>query len=163
MRSLRTCLATVALIGAASCGAIEDAQPPQVGLADLRFLEGGLFEQRLLVALRIGNPNDFDLPLDGMTFELELNDQPFATGFTDQPVTVPRLGEVRVPIVASTTLLDMVQQALVLGRRADLSYRVSGVAYLRGVTGRTLPYEKSGRLRLLPEPGAGPGDRLVPL
>lgn len=145
----------------AACAALRDAEPPQVRLADLRLLQSGLFEQRLQVDLRVGNPNDFDLPLDGLTFELTLNDEPFAQGFTNEAVTIPRLGEATVPVVASTTLLDLVQQALVFGKRGDLSYRIEGVAYLQGPTRRSLPYERSGRLRLLPD--TGPGDTLVPL
>ena len=94
-------------------------------------------------------------------FALELNDMPFARGLSNQAVTVPRLGEARLRVVASTTLLDLVQQVLILGERSDLSYRIEGVVYLRGAARRKLPYETSGRLRLLP---AQPNERtLVPL
>ncbi len=39
---------------------------------------------------------------------------------------------------------------LVLGERSDLSYRIAGVVYLRGAARRKVPYETSGRMRLLP-------------
>ena len=92
---------------------------------------------------------------------LELNDRPFARGLSNQAVTVPRLGEARLRVVASTTLIDLVQQVLILGARSDLSYRIEGVVYLRGAARRKLPYETSGRMRLLP---AQPNERtLVPL
>ncbi|MFQ5774819.1 MAG: LEA type 2 family protein [Kiloniellaceae bacterium] len=157
----RALIGGTVLLTLASCAVPERTEPPQVSLADIRLLEGGVLEQRLRVELRVGNPNNFDLPLDGMTFALELNDRPFAQGFTNRSVTVPRLGEVTVPIVASTTLLDMLQQALAFGQRADLSYRLEGVAYLKGRSGRALPYEKTGRLQLLRK--QGPDDNLVPL
>ena len=38
-----------------------------------------------------------------------------------------------------------------LGERSDLSYRIAGVVYLRGAARRKLPYETSGRMRLLPD------------
>lgn len=141
-------LAALLLLGA--CARLGEVEPPQVRLADIRLLESGLFEQRFRVDLRLGNPNDFDLALGGLTFELELNDLPFARGLSNQAVTVPRLGEARVSVVASTTLIDMVQQMLILGERSDLSYRIEGVVYLRGAAARKLPYETAGRLRLLP-------------
>jgi len=139
-----------ALLARGACTRRGEAEPPQVHLADIRLLESGLFEQRFRVDLRLGNPNDFDLALGGLTFELELNDMPFARGLSDQAVTVPRLGEARLRVVASTTLIDVVQQMLILGERSDLSYRIEGVVYLRGAARRKLPYETSGRMRLLP-------------
>jgi len=155
------------LVVLTGCAALDKTAPPQITLSDIRMLEGGLFEQRFQVDLRIRNPNDFDLPIDGLTFALELNGSDFADGVSDQRVTVPRLGEAVVPVTASTTLLQMVQQAMRLGERADLDYRLSGDIFLAGLTRRTVPYERSGRLQLVPETGGGTtggfGRTLVPL
>ncbi len=150
MRLAHALVGLSALLALGACTRLGEAEPPQVHLADIRLLPGGLLEQRFQVELRFGNPNDFDLALDGLTFELELNDMPFARGLSDQAVTVPRLGEARLRVVASTTLIDLVQQMLVLGERDELSYRIEGVVYLRGAAQRKLPYETAGRLRLLP-------------
>ncbi|MEE9209329.1 MAG: LEA type 2 family protein [Kiloniellales bacterium] len=150
MRFPHALMGLAALLALAACTRLGEVEPPQVHLADIRLLPGGLLEQRFQVDLRFGNPNDFDLALDGLTFELELNDMAFARGLSDQAVTVPRLGETRLRVVASTTLIDVVQQMLVLGERSDLSYRIAGVVYLRGAGARKLPYETAGRLRLLP-------------
>ncbi len=150
MRFPHVLMGLVALLALAACTRLGGAEPPQVHLTDIRLLPGGLLEQRFQVDLRLGNPNDFDLELDGLTFEVELNDMPFARGLSNQSVTVPRLGEAQLRVVASTTLIDVVQQMLVLGERSDLSYRIAGVVYLRGMTTRKLPYETSGNMRLLP-------------
>ncbi|MHA1151827.1 MAG: LEA type 2 family protein [Alphaproteobacteria bacterium] len=161
MRHFRAFAGALAVLALAACAQIGDLRSPQVHVVDIRLLQSGLLEQRFRVDLRIGNPNDFDLPLDGLTFELDLNGRHFAEGFTDQAVTVPRLGQARISVDASTSLFDMMEQILILGERAELSYRIEGVAYLRGSTRRHVPYERGGRLRLLPE---RPGERtLVPL
>lgn len=158
---------TALLVVLTGCAALDETEPPRVTLSDIRMLEGGLFEQRFQVDLRIRNPNDFDLAIDGLTFALELNGSDFADGVSDQRVTVPRLGEAVVAVTASTTVLHMVQQALRLGERADLEYRLSGDVFLAGLARRTVPYERSGRLQLLPETGGGGTDEfgrtLVPL
>jgi LEA14-like dessication related protein len=161
MGRFRAIAGLLALLVLAACTQIGETRAPQVHVVDIRLLPGGLLEQRFQVDLRIGNPNDFDLPLDGLTFELDLNGRHFAEGFTNQAVTVPRLGEARVSLAASTTLLDMMAQVLILGESAELSYRIAGVVYLRGMARRRVSYERSGSLRLLPE---GQGDStLVPL
>jgi LEA14-like dessication related protein len=146
----------------AACAPIDKAEPPQISLADFRLLPGGLFEQKFELDLRVTNPNNFDLPLEGLTFKLALNDKPFAQGVSDADVTIPRLGEARVPVIASTTVLDIMQQVLSLGQKADLTYRLEGLAYIRGLTSRTVPYERSGKLQLLPSPSDAE-QRLIPL
>lgn len=140
----------------AACGLAGDPVPPLVRLADLRLLESGVFEQRFEIDLRIGNPNDFALPLDGLTFDLEVNGEPFLRGFSDQRVTIPRLGEGLVSVAASTTLIDVVRQMLLLSQRNDLSYRLSGLAYLDSFARRSVPYESAGSFRLRgPDDGTG--------
>ncbi len=161
MGHFRAFAGLLAVLVLAACARIGETRAPQVHVVDIRLLQGGILEQRFRVDLRIGNPNDFDLPLDGLTFELDLNGRRFAEGFTDQSVTVPRLGEARVSLTASTNLFDMIEQALILGERSELTDRIVGVVYLRGLARRQVPYERGGRLRLLPEE---PGDStLVPL
>jgi len=143
----------------AACGVTGDPVPPQVRLADLRLLDAGLFEQRFELDLRVGNPNDFALPLDGLTFDLEVNGEAFARGFSDRRVTIPRLGVGLVSVTASTTLIDMVRQMMLLAQRGDLSYRLTGLAYLDSLTRRTVPYESEGTFRLRP-PAADTGQSI---
>jgi LEA14-like dessication related protein len=139
-----------ALMLAASCARFGDAIPPEVRLADVRpAAGGGVFEQRFFADLRLVNPNDFAIEVDGLTLNLELNDQPFAHGQTSQSVTVPRLGEAVMPVEASTGILDLARQLFALADRGDLSYRISGVAYLAEGLGTTsVPYRTEGRLGL---------------
>jgi len=147
-------LLAVLLLALAACGTAEPVAP-QVRVVDLRLVESSVFEQRFEIDLRIGNPNDFALPLDGLTFDLEVNGAAFARGFSDQRVTIPRLGEGQVSVSASTTLVDMVRQMLLLAERGDLTYRLSGEAFLNSLQRRSVPYQSEGSFRLLPpaEPG----------
>ncbi|MEQ8355520.1 MAG: LEA type 2 family protein [Kiloniellaceae bacterium] len=142
----RWAAAAIVLSAAACAGG--DPTPPQVRIVDLQFLESSVFEQRFQIDLRIGNPNDFDLPLDGLTFDLEVNGQDFARGFTNERVTIPRLGEETISVVASTTLIELVQQMRLLAERGDLSYRLHGTAYLDSFARRQAPYEYEGSFSL---------------
>jgi len=141
-------LATV-LLAVSACSTAEPVAP-QVRVVDLRLLDSSVFEQRFEIDLRIGNPNDFALPLDGLTFDLEVNGATFARGFSDQRVTIPRLGEGKISVAASTTLVDLVRQMLLLADRGDFTYRLRGQAYLDSLQRRSVPYESEGSFRLLP-------------
>jgi len=146
------------LLALAACSGAEPVAP-EVHVVDLRLLESSVFEQRFEVDLRIGNPNDFDLPLDGLTFDLEVNGEDFARGFSNEKVTVPRLGEARLSVVASTTLIELVRQMQLLAERGDLSYRISGTAYFDSLVRRSAPYESEGTFSL-GGPRGGPAQRI---
>ncbi len=133
------------------CQSAADLEPPRVSLADIRLLPSGLLEQRFELDLRITNPNNVDVPLDGLSFNLVLNDAQFADGVSNPAFVVPRLGDVVVPIEARTTLLHVVEQVIALADAQALTYRLQGTAFLRGIARDTIPFESEGALRLAPE------------
>ncbi len=145
--------AAAMLLALAACSGA-DPVAPEIHVVDLRLLESSVFEQRFQIDLRLGNPNDFDLPLDGLTFDLEVNGEDFARGFSNERVTVPRLGEERLSVVASTTLVELVRQMELLAERGDLDYRISGIAYFDSLVRRSAPYESEGSFPLLGRRGA---------
>ena len=66
MRFPHALMGLAALLALGACARLGEAEPLRVHLADIRLLPGGLLEQRFQVELRLGNPNDFDLALDGL-------------------------------------------------------------------------------------------------
>ena len=147
--SLLVVLTCAALLTA--CAATRDPLPPEVRLADLRPVGVGLIEQRFELSLRLVNRNDFALDIDGLTVDLELNGQPFASGVSNRSLTIPRLGQVVTAVEVSTSLLEVLQSLLDVADSGRLSYRISGVAYMTGFAGfggETVPYEHQGTLAL---------------
>lgn len=123
---LLSILATILMLGA--CGGLKtQVKPPSVSLAGIKVVEVGFFEQRFGFMLRVQNPNDFDIPLTGMHFELEVNGQPFARGVNNTPVTVPRLSEEVIEVTGICTLSSILQQVsgLPTGEKG-LKYRIKG-------------------------------------
>src|SRR4029453_4457613 len=80
------CSAALLLAGCAS------VEPPSVTLSSLRMQQSTLTEQRFLTTLRIQNPNDFDLAVEGLSFDLVVNDQPFAKGVGKSNTVIPAFG-----------------------------------------------------------------------
>jgi LEA14-like dessication related protein len=103
-------------------------QPPAVTLANLQVIEATFFEQRFAVKLRVQNPNDLEIPIRGVSFELLLNGQPFARGVSDQAATLPRLGETVLEITAVSDLTGLLRQLHEWrkGDRPSLSYELKG-------------------------------------
>jgi LEA14-like dessication related protein len=146
---LATALALVAVL-AGCAGLGRDVTPPDVYLVNLRPVSLGLFEQRLALDLRVQNPNDFALRLDGLRFDLDLDGVPFARGVSDRDICVPALGEGVVPVTVSAATADVVDRALELARGGALPYELSGQAILAGPFGIPVPFRHVGEVRLLP-------------
>ena len=161
MQSLLRILLVVCAAGLASgCGTPSDVIPPKVTLVGLTPVGGNLFEQRFRVDLRISNPNDFDIPLDGLSFEMAVNGAHFATGLSNQSVRIPRLGSEVVAVEAIAGSADLFRNLLIVAQEGRIDYRINGTALIGGLAQDTVPFERSGRLSLIPD--ARGRDRLIP-
>jgi len=87
----------------ASCAVMPGRAPVQVTVADIESLPSEGLEMRLLVKLRVQNPNDTPIEYDGVYVSLAVQDKTFATGVSDERGTIPRFGEglVNVPVTVS--------------------------------------------------------------
>jgi len=104
-------------------------QAPKVHVSDVEIKSIGLFEQHFDVGLRVNNPNDFDLSIVALEFELRLNDQPFAQGLTRVSARVPALSSSVIRVDAVTQSKNLIQQFKTLSAEAlksGLPYRITG-------------------------------------
>ncbi|SFM54078.1 LEA type 2 family protein [Nitrosomonas communis] len=146
-------LGMVALVVACTqLGAIK--QKPEITLANIELVELGLLEQRFNLQLRIQNPNDVALRINGMTVDLELNGTKFAKGLSDKAVTVPRMSEAVMEVKATSSLGMLWQQLSQLEKSSSdkIDYRISGQLFVDGLG--SIPFEQKGDVSI-PFNGAG--------
>ena len=132
-RSLVLALATLALAG---CASLPEHDPLQVTVAGIEPLQGEGLELRLLVKLRVQNPNESAIEYDGIYVQLDVQDRTFATGVSDQPGTVPRFGEAVIAVPVTVSVMRMVRQVMgvlddqpVEVVRYELSGKLTGAMY----------------------------------
>jgi len=142
------------------CATADGVIPPNVNLAGIAPEGGTLFEQRFRIDLRVSNPNDFDIPLKGVSFDMAVNGAHFATGLSNQAVKVPRLGSAVVSVQATAGSVDLFRNLLIMSQRGRIDYTIKGTALVGGVMQTTVPFERGGRLSLIPD-GRG-RDRFAP-
>ncbi|WP_313951338.1 LEA type 2 family protein [Accumulibacter sp.] len=123
-------------------------QKPEVAIVGIDLLQLGFLEQRFALQLRIRNPNDVDLPIDGLSFEIEVNGQSFVSGLSDKRVSVPRFGEALLEVIASSTLAGALKQfhELRKGGRDRVEYRIVGRLNVSGIG--SVPFERRGELQM---------------
>jgi len=143
------CVAALAASGCASMGGREQIE---VNVVRITPLASTAFEHRLRVDLRLRNPNNRAYEIEGLRFVLDVNGQRLASGMSSEGATLPRLGETIVPVITTTTLLDLVNQIVVVGRQPQPSfeYALRGKIFLKGLWGK-VSFEHRGTDRdLLP-------------
>lgn len=124
---LRWLLPLILLAGCA--GSLMNPEPLRVAVSDIRLKSLGLIEQRFELALRVGNPNDFDLRIEAVDFELEVNQRPFARGLTRTATLVEARSNSVVRLDAFSASKAIVEQFRTLSPgalKAGVPYRIHG-------------------------------------
>jgi LEA14-like dessication related protein len=158
-RARRGAAAVLTAILGAGCATLAGIEPPEVHLVGIAPLESTAFEQRLQIELRLINPNDRPLEIDGLRLGIEVNGRRLVTAVSSERLTLPRLGDATLAVTATTTWLDLLNQVLGLagGRPESLEYRVSGRIFLAGAGGG-IDFEHAGSSRdWIPPAGHGDG------
>lgn len=131
IRLVRILVASLLLGGLAACSTFAPRDPLHIDLVGLEPLPGEGLEVRFAMKLRMQNPNDRPIDYNGVALQLTVNDQPLASGVSDQSGQVPRFGEALISIPVSISAYSAMRQA----------WGAAGYTPDAG-----LPYELSGKL-----------------
>jgi hypothetical protein len=118
-----------------ACATLGLGEPPRVDLVGLGSLPGQGLELRFLAKLRLQNPNSEPLAFDGVSLELDLRGQRFASGVAPLSGQVAGFSETVLEVPVTVSGFTIARQVL------DLLRQAQGDAGLERVT-----YELRGRL-----------------
>ena len=158
-RLLMICLSAAALTGLtglSACASFSGREPVKVNVVAVEPLIGQGLELRLMVKLRVQNPNDVPVEFDGIAIDLDVRGADFASGVSDQRGTVPRFGELVLSVPVTVSASSVIKQALNFamgnrdGNRGKLSYVLRGklADSGRGAGAGGLRFTSSGELDL---------------
>ena len=145
----RRALLTLALLTLGGCAGMPQKDPLQVTVAGIEPLQGEGLELRMLVRLRVQNPNDAPFEFDGVSVTLDVQGKTFATGVAAESGTVPRFGEAMVAVPVTVSVLRMVRQVMGVldGEPVDrIRYEMSGK--LSGTGFRPARFQAQGEFEL---------------
>ncbi len=113
------------------CASIGISEQPYVSLSNLIPASATLLEQFYDVQLRIQNPSPQPLIIKGMSFALEINEQPFARGVNNTQMSIPAFATETINTQVSSTVFTLLRQlqGLTGGIQKTFTYRLSGQLY----------------------------------
>lgn len=153
MRKLFPATVLILIVTLTGCITAQSVKAPRIALGNVRLLDSKGLVQRLQIELLVANPNDFDIPLTGLQFTMQLNGLDFANGLSNARVTLPRLGEAVVPVTVTVSILAVLQQVQAVSESTGLEYKITGEVFIDHVLVGTVPFEKSGKLEMGGKPG----------
>ena len=138
----------VALLWVGCAGLGKPLEAPQVHLADIRLHEMKAFESIFEIQLRVINANDIPMVINGISCDLDINEQRFASGVSNQRVEIPSYGTEIVSMVVYSSVLDIIRGVLSLQNRESLTYRLKGKVRLDAgaLSPSVLPFSAEGEL-----------------
>lgn len=135
--------------GFGGCASLQHREPIEVVLAGVEPLQGEELELRMLVKLRIQNPNDLPLEFNGVSVEMDVQGKRFATGVSDTGGSVPRFGETIVAVPMSVSVFRIARQfmgVVTSDARGKLAYEMTGK--LAGPTFNSVHFKSAGEFTL---------------
>jgi LEA14-like dessication related protein len=139
----------VAMLAPQGCATLPGRDPLQVTVAGIEPLQGQGLELRMLVKLRVQNPNDAPVEYNGVAVEMNVQGKTFATGVSDGSGSVPRFGEAVISVPVTVSAFRMVRQAVDMIRRGGkgtITYEMKGK--LNGSTLNSMRFRTQGEFDL---------------
>jgi LEA14-like dessication related protein len=147
-------LLTLTTLSLCGCALLQPMDPLKVTVAGIEPLSGDGLELRMLVRLRIQNPNDTPVEYSGVSVDLDVQDRTFATGVSQESGTVAAFGESIISVPVTVSMLRMARQVMGMldGKPVDtIRYDLRGK--LGGSSLNSLRFESQGEFTL---PGSPP-------
>ena len=117
----------VALFCLASCANMNlQYEEPSVELTSFRVLPANGLEQNFELGLKLTNPNNFALPLNGISYHLDIAGETLAHGVSANIPTAEAYSDSRFVVRVSTSLFSGVKvlRALMKAKDNNISYQL---------------------------------------
>lgn len=151
MRSiaLRT-IVLVAVTALASCSAFAPKiETPRLSLVSVGMMSADIFNQQFRVRMHVQNPNDRDIPVNGLDYELFLEGDSFAEGVSNQPFVIPALGETEFDLTVRTNFVSSIGRLVSrLNGRTQVNYVLEGEVLTDIGMFNKIPFRETGSVDL---------------
>jgi len=137
-------------LSVAGCGMLgPKLEVPQLTLVRIAMTSADIYNQQFLVRMHVENPNDRELPIRGIDYELFLEGDSFAEGVSNKPFVVPAKGETEFDVIVRTNFVSGVARLMSrLNGRQQVQYVFEGKVLTDISMAKKIPFQESGTVSL---------------
>ena len=147
-RSLLRATFVALLVTMASCSSLgPKLVAPQVSLVGIQIMSADMFAQQFMVRVKVENPNDLEIAVSGIEYEIFLMGDSFAEGVSDSSFMLPAKGEAEFDMIVKTNFVSSLGRLVSRtsgGKLEDVPYQVTGKLVLEKGIMRTFPFSRAG-------------------
>jgi LEA14-like dessication related protein len=149
-RSFAGAALSVLVLCLSACSALgPKIEVPQLTLVRVAMTSADIYNQQFLVRMHVENPNDRELPVRGIDYELFLEGDSFAEGVSNKPFVVPAKGETEFDMIVRTNFVSGVARLLSrLNGRQQVQYVIEGKVLTDIGMVKKIPFQESGTVSL---------------
>lgn len=134
--------------GLGSCAALSHWQTPTLSVLNVQLGHSDLWQQHLQVRMSVHNPNDRELPVEGLDYTLEVDGEECAHGQSAASFVVPARGDAEFDMNVTANAAAALLRMFAHGNTAPVEYRVRGKVRLSAGLLRSVPFDQQGQLPL---------------
>jgi LEA14-like dessication related protein len=150
------------LFAVSACSTLGDQfETPDLSLVSIQMLSTDMFAQHFKVRVLVKNPNDIELPIRGLDYQIFLMGDSFAEGMSSDRFVVPPRGEAEFDMAITTNFVSSLGRLVSRvsgGKLENLDYEIVGKVLLDKGVVRKIPFNKRGKVNISKALGAKPGE-----
>jgi LEA14-like dessication related protein len=144
---MRWILIILVCLGLSGCSLfVPKLEKPTLSVVRVQMLKSDLWHQEFKVRIRVQNPNDRELPVKGIVYELDVEGQELAHGMSGDSFVVPALGEAEFDMSVSANMANMLIKLLNKGG-SQVEYRIYGKISLSAGLLRSIAFDDHGTFK----------------
>ena len=148
-RVLVAALAAVLLGALVGCSVLwTHWQAPTLAVVNIQLGHSDLWQQHLQVRMSVHNPNDRELPVQGLNYSLEVNGEECAHGESGASFVVPARGDAEFDMNVTANAAAALLRMFAHGNGAAVEYRIRGKVQLASGMLRSVPFDQHGEIQL---------------
>lgn len=137
-----------ALMLLAACSSLgPKLESPRLSLVGIQVMSTDMFAQRFKVRVLVENPNDIELPVRGLEYDIILMGDSFAEGTSTNAFVLPAQGEAEFDMMVTTNFMSAFGRLLSRvggGKLENIDYEIVGKVYVDKGVLRKIPFSHHG-------------------
>jgi LEA14-like dessication related protein len=132
----------------AACSSLgSKLEAPSLSLVAVQMLSTDMFAQKFKVRVLVQNPNDLELPVRGLEYQIVLMGDSFAEGTSNDAFLLPAGGEAEFDMTVTTNFVSSFGRLLSRvggGKLENVDYEIVGKIYVEKGMLRKIPFSHRG-------------------